>query len=272
MGDSCRPEPAAPFPILVKLWAGGDPHDMRYIRRSIPSLLESHLGGQARVFLADDCSPDPALAPFARACANDRPHVTLLRTPKRLGPNAAHAYLVPRVIERVPGAPFYVFCDDDVIYHPEWLTRLVATYREATARGIRGVFTALNVSARPAEREVDLSTSRVLLKRRQFALNWLVPADVYREVGPFGGSDVAYDTDYCARLADRGLWVICLKPSYAQNIGYRGFYQTHNHHADFFARDFVGKVDWRIWFEDLYWRVDRRLGGLDARVRRRLQG
>ena len=42
----CNEPPHKPgrcFPIMVKVWAGREKHDFRYIRRSLPSLLESAL-------------------------------------------------------------------------------------------------------------------------------------------------------------------------------------------------------------------------------------
>ncbi len=42
------------FPILIKVWAGREKHDMRYIRRSLPSLLASGLPTEVRVILVNE--------------------------------------------------------------------------------------------------------------------------------------------------------------------------------------------------------------------------
>jgi GT2 family glycosyltransferase len=160
-----------------------------------------------------------------------------------MGPNDGHTYNVPKIVEQFPQAPFYIFCDDDVLYHPGWLKRLIQTYYEAQQEGIEGIFTALNVPARPAVSTLRLPTSEVLIKQRQFALNWLVPTEIYHKVGPFRSIDIAFDTDYCQRLNQQGLWIVCLKPSYVQNIGLRGFYHSDNKHDIFYAQDYVGRVD-----------------------------
>lgn len=75
------------------------------------------------------------------------------------------------------------------------------------------------------------------------ALNWLVPRKVYDAVGPFRVTGLAYDTDYANRLAALNFPVVCLKPSYVQNIGYHGAYQTDD---TLTARDFVGRMGWRL--------------------------
>jgi glycosyltransferase involved in cell wall biosynthesis len=230
------------FPILVKVWAGTQSYDFRYIQRSLPSLLQSDLPDCAHVIIVNDCSPDPRLHGFLKECAAHFARVTLWMNPYRMGPNNGHAYNVPKVVELFPQAPFYVFCDDDVLYHPGWLTRLIQTYHEARQEGIEGIFTALNVPARPTSSTRLLPTSEVMLKRRQFALNWLVPAEIYHKVGPFRTADIAFDTDYCQRLNAQGFWIVCLKPSYVQNIGLRGFYHSDNTHDIFYAQDYVGRV------------------------------
>lgn len=252
------------IPILVKVWAGTERHDMRYIRRSLPSLLASDLPETARVIIVDDCSPNPDLQPYlARLAARDG-RVELWTNPQRMGPNKGQAYNVPRIIERFPQAPYLVFCDDDIIYHPGWLQRLIAVYEEATRAGIRGIFSAINFPSRPSYRSVRLETSEVLLKERQAALNWLLPRDVYELVGPFRDAGVAYDTDYANRMAPLGIPVVCLKPSYVQNIGYKGAYQSSNEHT---ARDFVGRMDWGLRCEYHLWTA-RRFGGELRRLAR----
>lgn len=251
------------FPILVKVWAGMEPHDMRYIRRSLPSLLASSLPPGAAVILVDDCSPNPRVAPFLKRLAETDRRVQVWRTPCNLGPNKGQEYAVPLLWERFPEAPFIVCCDDDVIYHPEWLRVLIRVCAEAKDRRLRGVLSALNVPARPHYGRVRLPSSDVFLKERQMALNWLVPREVYEEVGPFRDTGIAYDSDYCNRMRERGLPVICLVPSYVQNIGYHGAYQ---HDDTYRARDFIGRRDAYLVARDCCYRVCRCARNLVERV------
>jgi glycosyltransferase involved in cell wall biosynthesis len=252
MGSSFR------FPILIKVWAGESAHDMRYIRRSLPSLLASDLPKEARVILIDDCSPNPRLAPFLRQLAEQHDIVELWRNPERLGPNRGQEYNFPRVVAKYPDAPFYVMCDDDVIYHPGWLQRLIRVYEESKAVGLRGVFAALNTPFRPHYDTRKLPTSEVLLKQRQPALNWLVPRDVYEEVGPFRDTGVAFDTDYTNRLIELGLPVICMRPSYVQNIGYHGAYQNGDTVT---APDYVGRRDLYLFSRDCWYGMQQQTVG-----------
>jgi glycosyltransferase involved in cell wall biosynthesis len=258
---------AIPFPILVKVWAGAASHDFRYIARSLPSLLESDLPGHARVVLIDDCSPDPRVARFLARCSARYPHVEVRTNPRRLGPNGGQAYNFPRLVDRFPDAPYYVLCDDDIIYHPGWLGRLIRVHDEARDAGLRGVFTALNVPIRPGFGSARLPTGEVLLKERQAALNWLLPRDVYEAVGPFRDVGIAYDTDYCDRMAALGLPVICLRPSYVQNIGYHGAYQDDETYT---AGDYVGRRDAYLRSRDLVYRLRRAGTDWARRVRDRL--
>ncbi len=246
------------IPILVKVWAGKERHDFRYVRRSIPSLLASDLPASVRIFLVDDCSLDPRIKDFLAACAARHEQVEIWTNPQRLGPNKGQEYNVPRVLARCPDAPYLVLCDDDVIYHPGWLQRLIQVSEEAKAIGVRGVFTALNVPFRPSLRALDLPTSEVLLKERQAALNWLLPREIYDDVGPFRDVGIAYDTDYCNRLAAHGFPVICLKPSYVQNIGYHGAYQSGD---SFTAKDYVGRKDLYLHVRDLWYGLKRQTAG-----------
>ncbi len=62
---------------------------------------------------------------FLEECAASFKHVTLWTNPHHMGPNDGHVYNVAKVVEQFPNAPFYVFCDDDVLYHPSWLERLI---------------------------------------------------------------------------------------------------------------------------------------------------
>jgi GT2 family glycosyltransferase len=250
-------------PILVKVWAGDAPYEMRYIRRSLPSLLNSGLPAGARVILVDDCSPNPKLGPFLRSLAEEHDNVELWRNEENLGPNKGQEVLVPRVWERFPDAPYLVCCDDDVIYHTGWLQRLIQVYEEAKAEGLSGVFTALNTPARPHYEEREFPTSRVLLKERQMALNWLVPREVYERVGPFRDAGVAYDTDYANRMSPLGIPVVCLQPSWVQNIGYHGAYQSDE---SLTARDYVGGLDTWLVLRDEYYRFRRFLINTGERI------
>jgi hypothetical protein len=128
----------------------------------------------------------------------------------------------------------------------------------AKAIGQRGVLTALNVPFRPSFRSLQLPTSDVLLKERQAALNWLLPREVYDAVGPFRDVGIAYDTEYCDRLAAQGIPVICLKPSYVQNIGYHGAYQNSD---VFTAKDYVGRKDLYLHARDFWYGFKRQTVG-----------
>ncbi|MBI3463906.1 MAG: glycosyltransferase [Planctomycetes bacterium] len=251
------------FPIAVKVWAGEDGHDFRYIRRSLPGLLRSALPEEATVILIDDCSTDRRVQPFLAALAREHKRVEVWTNPHRMGPNKGQEYNFPRVSQRFPDAPFCVTCDDDIIYHAGWLQRLIQVHREARAIGLRGVFTALNVPFRPHHASVQLPTSEVLLKERQAALNWVLPRDVYEAVGPFRDTGVAYDTDYCGRMAALGLPVICLKPSWVQNIGYRGAYQ---HDETFRAPDYVGRRDVSLVLQDGWYLLRRMMMNTAERI------
>src|SRR5262245_50817335 len=183
-------ELAGNFPIMVKVWAGHERHDFRYIRRSLPSLLNSALPEAARVILINDRSLDPRIAGFLEGLAARHANVEVWTNPERMGPNRGQEYNFPRLVARYPQAPYSCLCDDDIIYHPGWLPRLIQVYREAAARGLLGVFAALNIPFRAHYQTVQLPTSEVLLKQRQPALNWLVPRDVYEQVGPFRDTGV----------------------------------------------------------------------------------
>jgi hypothetical protein len=230
-----RSEPR--LPIMVKVWSEARSHRFRYIRRSLTSLFESHLPSAARVVLVDDVSSDPRVNRLLAELTR-RPGVEVWTNPERMGPNGGQAYNFPKLVNAFPEATHFVLCDDDIIYHPEWLRQLLAVAEEARAEGLTGIFTALNVPFRPSHASRRLPTSEVLLKERQAALNWLLPKDVYQRVGPFRDTGIAYDTEYCDRLAALGLPVVCMKPSYVQNIGYFGAYQSSNVYR---ARDFVGR-------------------------------
>jgi glycosyltransferase involved in cell wall biosynthesis len=242
------------IPIMIKVWAGSARHDLWYIRRSLPSLLRSDLPENVRVILIDDCSPNPRIRPFIEGLADSDRRVELWSNPYNMGPNEGQAYNFPRLVERFPQAPYYVLCDDDVIYHPGWLQRLIQVYEEAEAIGLRGVFSALNVPARPSYGTVRLPASEVLIKERQMALNWLLPRTVYEAVGPFRVTGLAFDHDYGLRLKAMGFPVVCLKPSFVQNIGYHGAYQYDD---TLTAKDYIGRVGWDLRARDTWYAAKR---------------
>src|SRR4029453_6951421 len=153
-----------PIPIMVKIWAGAGSHRHRYIKRSLPSLFESDLPDNARVVLVDDMSSDRRTVRLMEECAARDPRVELWRNPERLGPNKGQEVNFLRVVDRFPNAGWFALCDDDIIYHPGWLQRTLTVAVEARARGITGIFTALNVPVRPSYRSVRLPTSEVLFK------------------------------------------------------------------------------------------------------------
>ncbi len=249
-------EESPPFPIVVKVWAGPERHDFWYIRKSLKSLLASDLPPAARIILIDDHSSDSRVIPFLETLAAGRDGIAVWRNSRRLGPNGSQAENFPRVVEQFPSAPFYVLTDDDVVYHREWLTRLIQVHCEATRGDIHGVFAALNLPALPHYAEIQLTASTVLLKHRQPSLNWLVPATLYDEIGPFQDTGIAYDTEYMRRLAARGLPIVCMQPSYVQNIGFRGFYQSDETYA---ARDYVGHRDALMRFQDGWFGLRRKI-------------
>ena len=86
------------------------------------------------------------------------------------------------------------------------------------------------------------------------ALNWLLPRSVYEAVGPFRVTGLAFDHDYGLRLKALDLPVICLKPSFVQNIGYHGAYQNDN---SLTARDYVGQADWDLRVRDALYPAKR---------------
>lgn len=249
---SATPYRAGPIPVMIKIWSERGSHRYRYIKRSLPSLLASDLPDTARIVMVDDRTTDHRVIDLMQSIAAADRRVQLWRNPERLGPNAGQARNFPRLVEAFPDAELFALTDDDVIYRPGWLQRLVQVHEEAGAIGVVGVVSGLNVTARPSYRELRLPTSAVLLKQRQLALNWLVPRPVYEQVGPFRDAGIAYDTEYCRRLAAKGFPIICLKPSWVQNIGYYGAYQSGNQYR---APDFVGRTDLWLKARDVCLRV-----------------
>lgn len=227
----------------MKTWSTPGSHRFRYIRRSLPSLLASDLPAGSRIVIVDDQSDDPRLHALLARLVSADPRIEVWRNPRRMGPNLGHEYNVPKLIDRFRGAEFLVFCDDDIVYHPGWLQRTLRVAGEAESAGLRGVLTALNLPARRHYASTKLSSSDVLLKERQAALNWIVPVPVYRQVGPFKDAGIAYDSDDCNRMSALKVPLICMRPSWVQNIGYFGAYQSG---TVFVAPDFVGRLGLRL--------------------------
>ena len=229
--------PPARFPILVKTWAG-DATRTRIVRRSLASLVASRLPAEARVVIVDDANEPGEFVRFLLELARAHANVSIWRNPSRLGPNKGQAVNFARLVEEFPDSEFYVNCDDDVLYNPDWLAQLIALYREGRAAGLEGIWSAGNFPYRRAFRRVKLPSGLVLFKERQAALNWLIPRDVYLKVGPFveppGG--MAYDTDYTNRTIALGLPILCMKPSLIQNLGITGAYQRY---GLYYSADFV---------------------------------
>jgi glycosyltransferase involved in cell wall biosynthesis len=228
------------FPIVMKVWAGSEAHDFEYVRRSIPSLLRSALPRGAEVLLFDDCSTDPRLAAFLRDVASRDSRVRVFTNATNKGPNRGQADAFVTVAAEYADAPFFMNVDDDVVYHRQWLTRLLEAKDELECLGLTGILTALNMPFRAPCAEVRTANHRYLLKWKQPALNWLIPRDVYCRVGPFADDGIAYDTVYSHWLRLHGLPIICVTPSYVQNIGTFGAYSKDGTTT---AHDFVGEDD-----------------------------
>ena len=75
-------------------------------------------------------------------------------------------------------------------------------------------------------------------------------------VGPFVDAGIAYDSEYCNRMAAKNIPVICLKPSYVQNIGYHGAYQSDETYT---APDYVGQTDFYLRSRDVWYATKRRV-------------
>lgn len=228
---------AVRFPIVMKTWAGSQAHDFDYVSRSIPSLLRSGLPDGADVVIFDDASTDPRMRPFLESIAKADGRVRLVLNETNKGPNRGQADAYEQVTAEYPDAPFFVNVDDDVVYHPGWLQRLIAVREDVVPQGHDGVYSALNMPFRPAHRTLCTSRGTVLLKWKQPALNWLIPREVYDRVGPFEDEGVAYDTVYSHWMRLHGLSVVCLRPSLVQNIGTYGAYSRDDTTT---ATDFVG--------------------------------
>lgn len=225
------------IPIVIKTWAGSEDHDFNYISRSIPSLLSSALPEHTDVLIFDDCSPNRKLRPFLEQVASDDPRVKLFFHDTNVGPNKGQERAVEYLLKHYDDAPFFVSVDDDIIYHSQWLKRLMVAKEEMNAVGVNGIFTALNIAYRTTYASVRTPSGRYELKWRQPSLNWLIPREVIETVGSFKDEGVAFDTVYFHLLRLHNFPQICLKPSYIQNIGVYGAYSQDTTTA---ADDFVG--------------------------------
>lgn len=225
------------IPLVMKVWAGAEPHDMDYITRSIPSLLASRLPESLEVVIYDDASPSDALQIYLQEVARRDPRVRIIRGSENKGPNRGQQDLYQQIVADYPDAPYYVNVDDDVIYHRDWMIHLAAAQQQCRALGLNGVFTALNMPYRQPHGVLKSGGRTYLLKWKQPALNWLIPRDLYADVGPFRDEGIAYDTVYSHWMRLKHYAVICLAPSYVQNIGLLGAYATDDTTT---SRDFVG--------------------------------
>ncbi len=226
------------IPLVMKVWAGTEPHDLEYITRSIPSLLASHLPQDLEIVIYDDCSPSPDLSEFLRDIAKRDSRVRVIRGNENKGPNLGQQDIYRQIVDEYPHAPYYLNVDDDVVYHRDWLIRLLAAQDNCRRLGLNGVFTALNMPYRKEHSVLLTRGERYLLKWKQPALNWLIPRSLYEDVGPFRDEGIAYDTVYSHWMRLKNHPVICLTPSHVQNIGFLGAYATDDTTT---CRDFMGE-------------------------------
>jgi hypothetical protein len=228
-------------PIVIKTWAGDDKHDLNYIMKSIPSLLSSDLPDWVDVVIYDDFSSSAALKRYLNELDRTNDKVTVIWGKNNLGPNAAQVAVYKYIENEYPQAPFYINCDDDVIYHKKWLQMLIDAKSTCDKNNITGVFSALNMPFRKVIQQITISEQlKGLLKYKQPALNWLIPKQVYDETGGFADEGIAYDTVFSHWLRLYGYYVICLKPSYVQNIGKIGAYSKDSTTT---ADDFVNETN-----------------------------
>jgi len=228
------------IPIVMKTWAGADPRDFEYAQRSLPSLLKSDLPEGTEVVIFDDCSTDPRLGLFLKELADQDKRVRLFCHSVNKGPNRGQAEAYVEVARMFPDAPLFVNVDDDVIYHRSWLRRLLEAKHVLNGYGMSGILTALNMPFRRPFARLKAEGGTYLFKWKQPALNWLISREIYERVGPFVDEGIAYDTVYSHWLRLHGYPIICLKPSYAQNIGAHGAYSVDGTTT---ADDFVGEGD-----------------------------
>ena len=226
------------IPIVIKLWAGDNSHDFEYIRQSIPSLLRSDLPKGAEICLFDDCSPNPALRPFLDDLSHTDKRIRLFRFDKNKGPNKGQEDAYRIIRSEYPDSPLYLNLDDDVVYSKTWFNEILLCRQKMLSTGIDGIFSAMNMPLRPHFRRMANGNRVYLLKRRQPALNWVIPNGILKAVGSFKDEGIAYDSVYSYRMRLFGYPIICIKPSFAQNIGLQGAYATD---AATTAGDFIGE-------------------------------
>jgi hypothetical protein len=229
----------ARVPIVMKLWAGAEAHDFEYIARSLPSLLGSELPEEVDILLFDDASTDPRLGMFLRQLSND-PRVRVFTSTVNKGPNRGQADAYSQVEAEYPDAPYFINVDDDVVYNRHWLRRLLAARDELGSAGVSGVYTALNMPFRRPHATIRTRSGTYLLKWKQPALNWLIPRDVYNRTARFADEGIAYDTVYSHWLRLHGYPIICMTPSFVQNVGTFGAYSRDKTTT---ADDFIGEGD-----------------------------
>lgn len=222
----------------MKVWAGPEAYEFRYIWRSLRSLLASDLGHDADILIFDDCSPNPLLQPFLKQLQAGHPQIRVFRHQENKGPNRGQAEAFKVVDSEYPFAPFFVTIDDDVIYNRAWLQQLLRARQELTALGIDGLYSAINIPFRKSFATLHTHGRAYLLKWKQPALNWLIPRQVYQRVGQFEDQGVAYDTAYSHVARLHRIPVICLSPSLVQHIGVLGAYSRDTRTQ---ALDFVGE-------------------------------
>lgn len=225
------------IPLVIKTWAGEAPHDMDYITRSIPSLLASDLPDNVDIIIYDDCSPNPAIRDFLGSAARSDKRLRIIFGEQNKGPNLGQQDIYKQIVAEYSDAPFYLNADDDVVYHRQWLNKLTSAYEACRQMGRNGVFTALHMPFRRHFETLSAGGSRLYLKWKQPALNWLIPRDLYEEVGPFRDEGIAYDTVFSHWMRLKGYPIFCMSPSHVQNIGLLGAYATDDTTT---ALDFAG--------------------------------
>jgi len=225
------------IPVVMKTWAGSEPHDMDYITQSVPSLLASHMPDNVEFVIYDDCSPSDDLRRYLRDTAKRDPRVRLIFGETNKGPNRGQEEIYQMVASEYAQAPHFINVDDDVVYHPNWYQQLTEAENLCQQFGLTGVFTALNMPYRQPHATLSCGGRTLLLKWKQPALNWLIPKALYDDVGPFRDEGIAYDTVYSHWMRLKQYPVICMSPSFVQNIGLLGAYAVDDTTT---SLDFVG--------------------------------
>ena len=227
------------IPIVMKVWAGDSEHDLRYVMRSIPSLLKSELPENIKINIFDDCSPNHRLQAFLREVSRRDKRVRLFRFDSNLGPNLGQEMAYKQIEADYPSASYFINVDDDVIYSKHWLNEIQRARKQLAKIGLNGIISAMNMPLRPSFSTLKIDANTYLLKHRQPALNWIIPREIYSAAGPFQYDGVAYDTSYAQRLRLYNFPIVCLSPSYVQNIGISGAYACD---ARTTSADFVGEA------------------------------